>query len=363
MFEVQNLIYIYMILCVAMIVFNWFYMIHNTRTDKKMEKRDKQLIKKIDVQIALIKGKEHVSVKHKKYLEAKLVKVTNLYIFEETLNFHEKEYVNEYIEEIKMIFIKLCKIYTKKPAIEKAYFTYILGKFEIGNKLESEGVSAFLFDMLNEESIYCIDNAMSTICKIGNIRNIIKATKIIDKKSNYQNIEIIVKNLQNYKKDNQELSKKLWENFEGYSLKLKVVTINYISANANEYWNKIMYEKLLDTKEKIEIKIAIIKYFSKNYYENVKKELFNILKLKGIKNTEYIITAIKALKIYPGTDTILELKQILQRNQWNIQTAASETLNYLGVNYLQLADIYNGENQKARRILKYVTYRQKRKGA
>lgn len=299
MFEVQNLIYVYIALCFAMMIFNWFYMMYNNSSKKKMQKRDKKLIKKIDLQLALIQSGYQVSAKHKKYLEEKLKKVSNLYIFEEALSIYEEEDILKYIEEIKIIFIGLCKIYEKKDSITKAYFAYIIGKYKITKNNRNEQITSYLFQMLEEESIYSVDNAMRAFYKLENLNDIMKAIKIIDKKANYNNIDVITKGLLTYEGNKEELAKKLWEEFENYKEKLKSAIIQYISEISDGNWNDQMYNLLKEQKQTQGVKIAIIKYFEKHYDPRIKEILFKILKTPGMKNIRTYSNSHKSIKIIP----------------------------------------------------------------
>lgn len=354
MFEIQNLIYIYMALCLAMMIFNLVYMIYNNSSTKNIQKRNKSIMKKIDMQITLLKSNCHVSARHKKYLEKKLLKVSNLYMLEETLKIYPKKYVEEYIEEVSSVITGLCKEYLKKNTLSKAYLAHFIANYEIGYKKDVVAVTNYLFNLLDSEDLYCIDNAMTALYKIGNLKDVKKAIKIIDKKESYQNIDMIVKGLLLYNGNPQVLAECLWEEFNTYSDKLKIAIIEYITIISDNDWNDEMLELLIISNVKKEVKMAVMNYFVKNQDERIREVLYKLVETTNIREADYLVIAIRALRNYPGEKTVAILKKMLQKNQWNVQVEASKTLKYLDVDYFQLADIYNGENQKARNILRYV---------
>lgn len=360
MFKIQYLIYLYITLCVAMMIFNVFYMIYFNSRKKKIQKRNKALIRKIDSQIKLLESGLYVSKKHRKYLEQKLQNISNLYILEDALEIHKKEYTQKYIDENKAVFRELCKTYLKKDTVAKAYFAYILGKYKIGGNKPKTPITNYLFAMLEEESLYCVDNALIAFYRLGNLDNIIEAIEIIDKREVYQNTNIILKGMFAYEGSQEEMALRLWDKFDTFGYNVKIAIINYISIISKGEWNDTIYNLLKKGTLNKELKIAIINYFSKHHDERVQDILYQIVELPTLNNIEYIIATIKALVNYPGENTIQVLKKvILQKNHWNIQVEASKALNDLGLNYIQLIDIYNGENQKARNILKYISKRQK----
>ena len=361
MFEVQNLIYVYMTLCFAMMIFNLAYMFYQSSSNKKIQRRNKTLMKRIDVQMSLIKNHETILEIHKSYLYHKLRRVANLYVFEETLEFYSPELVEVYLAQVEGVFINLCDVYIKKNSIEKAYFAYLLGKYKVGKKKEILAITKYLFHMLEEGSVYCVDNAMTTFYKLGDIENIVHALFIVDKKELYQNSLVIEKGFSLYKANEEEFADILWSIKDKLSLKIKIAIISYITKlSDNTKWNDEMYELLIDSNSKIELKKAIVEYFGVHYDERVRDELYKILRLPTSKYSDYIIETIRTLKIYPGKETIAALKDILKNEQWIFQIEAAETLNYLDVNYLQLLDIYDSQHQNARDILKYVISRERK---
>lgn len=356
MFRVEYLIYFYIVLCVLMIFFNYFYMLHRSRRYKKIQQGNKKLIKYMEQEISCIINEYQITEKSKKYLKKKLKSVYNLYIVEDILNKHGLKIVEAYINEYKEVFCNLCKDYIKKDVIARSYFAYFVGKYRICN----DRVIEYLLSLLRDDEIYCIDNSLQALYSFGNVNYIIHAFKIVDSSTSYQNENMILKGLQTYTGDKEKLIEFFVKNFDVLTEKIKIVIIRYITEEMSNKWNEELYGLILDSKNNKKIKIEIIKYFAVHYDKRIKDILFKILELPVINNKEYIKVSVGVLKNYPGDDTIKALKKVLQMKEWELQVEAAKVLNYLVSDSLKLADIYNGDNKNARHILRYINDKNKK---
>lgn len=347
MFRIEYLIYIYISLCACMMLFNVICMIFTKSTEKNKNKSKSTIIKKINLQILLLKNNLEVSSRHRKYMYQKLKKTHNLLLFEYALDLHDQQLVEKYIKSIEKIFSELSIYYEKADGIKKAYFVYIVKKYKIS------GIqNTILYKFLEEESIYCRDNTLKAIISSENVENIITALKIINKQEYYYYPDTINKALLEFAGNISNFAKELWENYHIFDEKIQIAIIRYINQFNLDYKQEFYELAIKDTTSK-NVKIEIIKYFRNNIYEDAKQMIINIAKLKGIENKELIVEAAKTLQKYNCLETKEVLKLLLKRNNWEIKNAASESLLALGTSYYEFAEIYNGEDEVARGILKY----------
>ncbi len=352
MFKIEYLIYIYMTLCVCMMVFNIIYMIFTVSTEKNKKKSKNAIIKKINAQINLLESGLRVGIRHKEYVYKKLKRTYNLLLFEYALDLQDEDKVEKYIKEIQIIFDDLAIYYEKADGIKKAYFAYIIDKYRIIENAKSNILINTMYQFLEEDSIYCRDNSFKAIINSGNIEYIIEALKILNKLEYYYYPDIIFKGLVQFKGKPEELENKLWKEFEKFNIEIRIAIVRYANKLKLDYKEEFCKTAIKEDIEE-EVKIEIIKYFGENYYELAQNLLIEFTKEKGIKNKKIIIESAKALRKYNNQDTKEALKMLMKRNDWEIKEAASETLTAISTSYYELADIYNGEDETARRILKY----------
>ena len=352
MLKIQYLIYVYMALCACMMIYNIVYTLYNRTTEKNIEKQKNGFIKKIRNQINLVEGGIALSEKHRKYLYNKLRWVHNLLLFEQILDEQTKRAREKYIENIKYIFYDLAIYYQKADSIKKAYFAYIIGKYKLEDKIGSNTIINTLFMFLDEEAMYCRDNSIKAIVRLGNINNIIKVFKEISQSNYYYSVEMLFENLLEFDGNKERLSEKMWQEFSEFNKNTQIAIIKFITRSKLDY-SEEFFGLLNNERTDNKIKVELIKYFKDNIFEKVKSLLINNTKLTGVLNRELIIESAKALSAYNSAEVKEALKELLKRNDWDIRMAASESLSILGTSYYELAEIFNGEDNVARRILRY----------
>ena len=68
MFEIQYLIYIYIALCICMMIFNIVYILYYESTEKLSKNEKYGITKRINKQFKLLRDNEKVTTDHMKYL-------------------------------------------------------------------------------------------------------------------------------------------------------------------------------------------------------------------------------------------------------------------------------------------------------
>lgn len=355
LFSTDKLIYIYMIVCFCMMGFNIVYIFYKKSSDEFIKKRSEKLRKKIDYQLFMNDAYTLKLSKHKRMLLKVLKKVNNLMAFDEAIdqyNGEKKKEIYRYIKSIRDVFCDLAPIYNKKSNIKKAYFAYIMSKYKISQGVKSDRIISTMFEFLEEKSIYCRENALKALYSFGNVQNVIKALKIINVNKAFYSKEVLTFGLASFNGNHEELAESLWNNFENFEEKMQLAIIDYLGIVSKKYKERL-YDLLIKEDTSKNIKISIVYYFEKNVYKPVKDILINYLELAGIENLEYALASAEVLRKYPGIDTINSLKHAIRSRNWKIRVKASESLAYLNVQYIELAEIYNGTDRIAREILQY----------
>lgn len=352
MFKIQYLIYIYIALCACMMIFNIIYILYYKSSERFYENENHGISKRINKQFNLLKNNEKVTTSHMKYLYIMLRGTSNLLLFEQCIDKQDKKLVQKYLDSVQYVFYELASYYQKNDSMKKAYFAYIIGKYEISKNIKDNVVKNNLYMFLEDESVYCRDYSLKTLVKIGDSYDIIKALKKIGETKYHYYPEMILEDLKQYQGDMSQLTKKMWDEFSEFGENIQIAIIKYITEEQLDY-SEEFYKLLIGEQTNSKIKIELIKYYSENIYEQVKEILIQNLNLTGIENKEIIIESAKALQKYGGRDTKEALKILLKRRDWDIRMVASESLILIGTSYYELADIYNGEDEIAREILKY----------
>ena len=111
--KVEILIYAYLAVCAAMIIFNIVCIFVFRKKDKNIEKRSIDFTDSIEEQFS----KDTIDEAHKKFLRKKLKKINHMMAFDETLEklyMQKPEQVQNYIMKLSSVFVFLTFKYSEK---------------------------------------------------------------------------------------------------------------------------------------------------------------------------------------------------------------------------------------------------------
>ena len=127
--RVEIMLYIYLFVCGAMIIFNIITALLFRKSERKTEKVSKNLRYEVVLRLKAAEAGFPIDKKHKLYLSRKLRKVGNMIAFDKMLTAeyisHPQE-IRNYLHSLDEVFISLMAYYMKRNRIEAAYFPYII---------------------------------------------------------------------------------------------------------------------------------------------------------------------------------------------------------------------------------------------
>ena len=349
--NVQTLIYAYLAICVAMIVFNIVCIFVFRRRDKKLKKRSIAFEKKVKEQMIL----EEISEKDKKYLSRKLCRINYLMAYDEMLEQMyqvDEAQTRKYIEKLSSVFVYLTLEYRKKNKLKAAYFPYIIKKYALFRNKRICVVSDVMLELVKENNFYCKENALQALYSIGNCDDIIHALKIINTSDFYYNPKVITDGLLTFAGNHMLLAQKLWPILVNFGIELRVAILNYFRFYSGDYCPQMLH-LISEPKQDYEVIFSCIRYFGKYYYEPAYPILMKYADNEEEGSWEATAIACSALVNYPSDRTFQILKLKLRSRNWYIRYNSSKSLKDLGVNDCELIDIFKGEDRYAAEILKY----------
>ena len=356
--KVEILIYSYLAICTAMIIFNIVCIFVFRKKDKDIERRS------IDFKDGILKQieSETIDKKHTDFLCKKLKKINHMMAFDETL---EKLYeqmpreVERYISDISSVFVYLTFKYSEKDKIQAAYFPYIIKKYNVFKGVRVDVVVNLLTELVKNTNLYCRENALQALYSIGDADSVINALKILDKRGNFHHTKMIADGLLSYSGDRQVFDEKLWENYSKFSDALKIAVLDYFRFSSGNHAEK-MLGIMENEKEDRELRFSAIRYFAKYRYEPALPCLYDFAGTESY-SWEYKAIAATALGNYPSLQTEEMLKDLLCDKNWYVRYNASGSLEMLGVSYEQMIDIFEGHDRYASEMLRYRFDRKKLK--
>ena len=357
--RVEIMLYIYLFVCAAMIIFNIVSAILFRRGELKTERVSRRLQQRVLSQIKATENGSPIDKKHKLYLSGKLRKIGNMVAFDKML---EAEYIKNpveirnYLRGLDGVFVSLMMYYMKRNRIEAAYYPYIIKKYRIIAFRSFPSIRDTLLEMLTEPDIYCRENAMQALYTTGDADCIVNAIKIIDGSDLFFHGKLLCDGLLNFTGSCTLLSKKIIDSFFELSTRMQVTMLDFFRFSSGEH-KEFVLSLLLNSHMDDEIHYACIRYLGKYPYEAAYRTICCLSEEKADQKWEYAAIASTTLGSYPGDETVKILKSNLYSRNWYVRLNSALSLKKLGITYSELSDVIDGNDRYAGEILRYCLQR------
>ncbi|MBE5869839.1 MAG: HEAT repeat domain-containing protein [Lachnospiraceae bacterium] len=353
----EVLLYGYGIVCLSMLIYNIIYNIIMKGKDRRAEKREQILRKKICIQIDRLKQGQAIETGHFEYMRTKLSNVSYLIAFYHAMkNLQEEPYkegFSEYGIRIQPTLIRLAVVYKERESMQAAYFAYVLSRLQrLENGYIDKATEEILVNYMKKDSLYCRVNALQALCNIGTPEGVFKALRLLDLRDGVLHDKVMTDILLSYKGEHGELIGCFLKHFEEVSPRVQLPVMNYIRFCSDGCREKF-YEILIDEKRDKELRMSAIRYFGKYYYEKAKDSLIAFVKDPDPLKWEYAAAAVSALAFYDGEDVIDTLTGAVHSTNWYIRYNAAESLTAHQLDYSDLIGIVGGTDRFAREMVMY----------
>lgn len=353
--KIEVMIYVYLAICIGMILFNIVSAVLSRSRDKRISETNKRFNDRIRNELAFLEQNRNIHISHKKYLSKKLKRIGNMRSFDMMLESEyteDPELVQQYLHSLNGVFVSLTISYCKKEAMEAAFFPYIIKKYRILQGRPFNSIMDMLYSLLTEPSIYCRENAMQAIYTTGDTDCVLKALKIVDNPNRFYHDKLITDGLMNFDGSFSKLNTALWEAFEDFSVQMQLALLNYFRFSHGDHCERIL-QLMTDKNRDDEIKFACIRYFGKYRFDKAYPYLLQYADCRNDARWEYCAIASSALSTYPCEKTTERLKANLYHRNWYIRFNSSQALEKMGLTYIDLIDIVEGNDRYASEILRY----------
>lgn len=352
--QIEQIIYFYMFICIAMLVFDILFALSRKGVDRRQNRRKERFLLAVERQMEHLRADGTMDLQLEKKMAGKLKNYHNLMAFHQAVLSlqEEKKPVSEYLIKSRSMFLELAYFYSKANDMKKAYFAYLMGQYQIDRGEEHSELSHILLSFVNSSNVYCRENALTALYRFGNPVQVARAFRRLNEEQIPHHGKLLTDGLLSFTGEHQELCRLLWEQFDEWDTKLQVVFINYVRMISGEY-GEVFEQRLKNKKTDKEVKLAILRYFRKWNRPPIKPCLQDYIIHADQYDWEMTALASLALQNYPGKDTVEVLKMGLHHKNWYVRLNSAQSLQKLRASYMDLADIYNGEDRFAREMLVY----------
>lgn len=355
---VEEIVYIYIGVCISMLIFNVFIIFFRKSQYKRFKSRTQDISKLIHVQLEHIARKEPIEKNIQIRLDKMLSMPNKLMAFHEAIEDaleRDALIVQQYLLMSRPLFCSLVVKYRQKDDMRKAYFAYLMSRYKVCKDIEQDEIINSMLQLIDTKSAYCRENALKALYSFGNEKNVLSAIILINEKQIFHHEKLLSDGLLSFEGDKVRLGFLLWRHFNEFNSDLQVAVVKYMHAVSDQFKEEF-YSMLLLKETNKEVKVAIIRYFGKYVYEPVQHFLCKAL-TEATNDWEIIAISASVIRAYPTNESVEALKKALRHSNWYIRYNAAESLNAFRKNYNELASIYNGTDRFARDMLLYQDQR------
>lgn len=361
--KIEVLIYIYLAICVSMILFNFACILVLHGRDERLQRRSAGLEKQILAQEKLLEEGSEIGKDHKRYLKRKMLHATGMMEFDQTM---EKLYqscpelASKYLEAMHPVFEDLSFSYSRRDTMKISYFAYLVEKYGMIRGRAKDGITETMLSLLQDPSIYCRENALSAIYSVGDCNCVVRALQIMDDGNRFHHPKLLTDGLMSYAGEAEELADALWNSYGSFSAEMQCVILDYLRFRGIRK-DKDILKVLTDDGTDDEVRFSCIRYFGKFPNETAYPILLEYAKHPDRQRWEYASIAVSSLASYPVPHTLEVLKECLHHPNWYIRLNASKSLRSFHLSYTDLIDVFDGADRYAREITQYMIDEEKAK--
>lgn len=349
------MIFAYMAVCSAMILFNCAMVLVNGRQKRRLERPDRRLSQRISRQLLRLAEGEPVETAHLQWMDRKLRRLGNLRAFEvsvDAVQADNGEAAAAYLRALRPVFLSLADHYCGQDTLAATYFAYVVRKYHLARQGGFDSLTERLMSLLTSPSVYARENALHIVYDLGDPDYAVQALRILDRGQTFHHPKLIHDGLLDFTQNRPALLAALWQAFDQFSPEMQTTLVNYMrlsGGGCDQQVFALMTRPGLDD----EVYFACMRYFGRFPYAPARPVLMEDLRKGEGKRWELAAVAATVLRNYPGGQTVELLKAALHSSVWYVRANAAESLEALGVTYADLAAVFEGNDRYAREILQY----------
>ncbi len=354
-FDISFVLYGYLFICLVLMVFNILYIFYSSGVKKRIARNAIYWEEEIRTQIKLLCKNQEIEKLHKENVLKKLRNTNQMVAYIRALELIKGAGVDTsgYSKGLYLQVQELAYLYQKKEKADKAFFAYFIAANPPYQGDEYRPIIEILVSYLEDSTIYCRENVLKAFYAMGNAQAVETTMDWMENRGMFHHQKLLADGLMTFKGDKHMLAKRLWEKRGSYSTSTCVAIVQFVSATLNGF-EEVFYQELTRTDVDIEIRIAMLRYFQRHYYEPIQSMLNKILSEPEKVDENLLIVATTVSAKYPGEETKNALRKALCHRNWYVRKNAATSLVRIIEDPKELEPILNGQDRYAREILEYT---------
>ncbi len=346
---VEGLIYFYLFICIGLLAFNILYITRARRQARRREKR--------------IKEWRHILVLSDpgrplpESLIRRLKRINNLTAFFNVANEHfseEKADAHSFVTGNQPFFRTLAEAYGRKPAMERAFFAYMVATFYSYAGIRDHSMSELLLNYFPDSTVYSRENILNALYVLGSESAVEHAFSILNEQHWYHHPKLLSDGMVRFTGDQEALVRRLWAYRAQWEECLLLGIVQFAALLPENTFAEEYLEALEKEQLPLEVRFALLRYFQKHVYPPAKPVMLHFLAGEDAEDSQLAVVAVSELAAYPGEDTRTALVHALHDRNWYVRRNAATSLNRLGMTEEEKGAVRNSGDRYAVEMMDYI---------
>lgn len=346
------MIYFYIFICISLLAFNVMYIAGSKGRNRSQEKRTLYWEQLMDSLLNRLEKTNALPEGHGVMLVRRFSDIRELMAFMNAAELRmDHPMMRRYLNLCHDSFQELALIYKTRPAMERAFFAYVIAQCKPGAGREHDLLAELLLEFLEDSTVYCRENVLQAFYALGNAGAVEKALSRFHENGWFHHTNLLSDGLTAFQGDREALAKRLWAASQNWDETLQAAVVRF-AANVTDAMQEPFLEALADSATPEETKFALVRYFQRRPFEKAYPVLCAMA--GSSDNGGPAIAACSALAKYPGEETVAVLSRAVCSRNWYARRNAADSLIRLGVSEQTLGELTENDRY-AREMLEYVS--------
>ncbi len=348
--SVSSIILSYLFICVSLLIFNTLTITRAQKQVRKAAKRTRDWTGRLEKQWQSAGG-GGVGEAHRRLLRRRLRRVGQLIAYHNAVEpYLERPEVQHYLDACASVFQALAHHYAHRPAMERAFFAYVIFLYHPGRDGQSRRLVEELVRFLDNSTIYCRENVLKALCAMGSAGAIEGALELFHERGWVHPTRLLSDGLMQFYGDREDLTLRLWRSSGRWEESCQVAVVQ-LATQLSDSFSEEFARALTGHSVRQEVCFAILRYFRRHPYEPLRPFLYQCMEGED----EMAIIAASTLESYPGLETAAALRRGLHSRNWYVRRNAAAALVHLGLADGEMALLRQGGDRYALEMLSYVS--------
>lgn len=342
-------LYFYLFICIVLMLYNFCYLNRIRRRARRHARRKRRW--ELDVWAV----DEGIVAPQKLFWYMR--RTENLMVFNEVMSVK----ILTRPQEVRTFFLEhpaeiraLAREYGRKPAMERAFFAYVVASFHPPLEEEHDPLVETLLGYLDSSTVYCRENVLSALYTLGSGQGVEHVYSILSEWGWFHSPKLLSDGMMRFAGDKEALVRRLWQHRREWDEDLVTAIVQFAAMLPGDAFAQPFLDALEQERLPLELRFSLVRYFQHHPSPQAEPLLLRLIEAHPGEQGQLAIAAAASLSAYESPAARQTLKTALHSRNWHIRYNAAASLGRLGLAGDELEAIRSTGDRYAMEMLDYA---------